>query len=163
MAAQTHAAHLMNTLEGGYFSWRLMAPFDKASARTFQSTVFQNIISSINNDYQNNGACEWQKEHTLLGEQLLPLQEGCFEAHIVAVTAVRVGGGRHLEVGGTSGHQSLHTWSKETCHALTLIQPQLASRVLYTLPLLKQGGKTFHDVGFQACTKAHHHYRYRET
>lgn len=55
MAAQTHAPHLMNTLEGGYFSWRLMAPFDKASARTFQSTVFQNIISSINNDYQNNG------------------------------------------------------------------------------------------------------------
>lgn len=90
---------------------------------------------SINN-YQNNGTRGRREELTLLGKQPLSLQDGCFEAHITTVTAVGVG--RERQLGGTPGHQSLHTWGIETSHALALIQPQLASRVLHTLPLLKQ-------------------------
>lgn len=74
---------------------------------------------------------------TFLGEHPLPLQDRrFFEAHVSAVAAVGVhSSSRQLR--GTSGHQSLHTWGVQTSHALALIQPQLASRVLNALPLLK--------------------------
>lgn len=88
--------------------------------------------------------CVWQQKLTLFCEELLLLYDWCFEAHISTVTGHRVQHGGQLR--GTSGHQSLHTWGIETGHALALIQPQLASRVLHTLPLLKQGKGTFHDI-----------------
>lgn len=74
---------------------------------------------------------------TFLGEQPLPLHHRCFETSVGTVAAV--GGGLGGQRRGAAGHQSLHTWGIEAGHALALIQPQLAGRVLDTLPLLKGG------------------------
>lgn len=80
-----------------------------------------------------------------LGEHLLPFQDWCFfEARISAVAAVGISSSsRRLR--GTSGHQRLHAWGVQTSHALALIQPQLASRVLDALPLLKEARGTFQE------------------
>lgn len=86
---------------------------------------------------------------TLLGEQPLPLQDGHFEAHIATVTAVSVRWERQL--GGTAGHQSLHTWGIQASHALALIQPQLASRVLQALPLLEARRERYNNTYKDVC------------
>lgn len=82
-----------------------------------------------------------------LGERLLPFQDRWFfEARVSAVAAVGISSSsssRRLR--GTSGHQRLHARRVQTGHAFALIQPQLASRVLNALPLLKEAGGTFQE------------------
>lgn len=119
----------------------LLPPPQKLYSRLLPEPLVDTKLQNVYGPTESLFDSVSKEELTLFVEQPFLFQDGCLEADVTTGTSVRADCERQL--GGTAGHQSLHAGGKESCHALALIKPQFASRVLHTLPFLKQNRKWF--------------------